>query len=171
MTPQLGGLRFKPRWCNMVALRRPRVLLMALVALFLVAGSIVASPLKASAVTCSGDGCSGVDPQSSGCAADAYTATVYNAAEYSLQTRYSPTCKTNWARLVIYPLGLRCALPGTLRAIQDTGYNQTTYTSTVCNTSVETTFWTPMIYSPVRLVRSSYQSDGSFTSVVYTPWA
>jgi len=155
----------------MMALRKPRFLVTVLFSTLLATAFIVSSPAKASAVTCYGDYCSGVDPQASGCAADAYTATVYNTSIASLQTRYSPTCKTNWARVVIYPTGIGCVYPGTLSAIQDTGYTQTTYTSLVCNTYSETTFWSPMIYSPVRKVRSMFWSDGSFTSPIYTPWA
>lgn len=152
-------------------LARSRTLLMMFAVLLLVAVSLVANPMKASAVGCYGDYCSGVDPESSGCGADAYTATVYNTSIASLQTRYSPTCQTNWARVVIYPTGIGCVYGGGLTAIQDTGYTQSTETSLVCNTYTATTFWTPMIYSPVHLVRSSYQSNGSFTGTIYTPWA
>lgn len=154
-----------------VTLSKSRNWLLMLVALLLVTVSLVGNPTKASAVTCYGDYCSGVDPQSSGCGADAYTATVYNTSIASLQTRYSPTCQTNWARVVVYATGVGCVYPGSLRAIQDTGYTQSTSTSLVCNTYSSTTFWTPMIYSPVHKVRSSYQSDGTFTDTIYTPWA
>ncbi|TMF45805.1 MAG: DUF2690 domain-containing protein [Chloroflexi bacterium] len=55
-------------------------------------------------VTCSGDGCNGLDPEQAGCAADAYTVKV-SGGKVSFRTgyvelRYSPTCGTNWARVI-----------------------------------------------------------------------
>lgn len=129
---------------------------------------VVASP-AAAAVSCYGDYCSGQDPEATGCAADAYTATVYNETSASLQERYSPTCQTNWTRLVVYAPGTSCVDSGTLWAVQDTGYTQTAYTSVVCGAGQ--TFWTPMIYSPVHQVQGRFQSDGFGTPVITTPWA
>jgi hypothetical protein len=125
---------------------------------------------QAHAVSCYGDYCSGQDPSQSGCGADAYIAVSNNFDLGSLQIRYSPTCKTNWAKLVIYATP-HCVLPGGLDAVQDTGYKQSTETRLVCGTGSETTFWTPMIYSPVHKVKAQYQSDGTFTGVVETAWA
>lgn len=129
------------------------------------------SPAPAHAVTCYGDYCSGQDPSRSGCGNDAYTATSLNVSIGSLQTRYSPTCKTNWAKLVVYATGIKCVSPGGLVAVQDTGYKQSTETTLVCGSRSETTFWTPMIYSPVHKVKAQYQSNGTFTEVIETPWA
>ncbi|WP_367576047.1 DUF2690 domain-containing protein [Nocardia mangyaensis] len=133
----------------------------------LAAGVVVATP--AHAVTCYGDYCSGQDPVSSGCANDAYVATVYNNSYFTLQVRYSPTCKTNWARLTMYSPGLiRCSHSGMLRAVQDTSYEQKKYFDSVCaNTSV--TRWTAMIYSPVRKVQGRFTDQNNVTYV--TPWA
>lgn len=130
---------------------------------------IVLSAPKASAVTCYGDNCSGKDPQSSGCANDAYTATAANTASFSLQVRYSPTCKTNWTRLVMYTPGpIKCSRNGMMKAIQDTGYTQQAYFESYC-ANISITRWTPMIYSPVRLVKGTFtDQNGTVTS---TGWA
>jgi hypothetical protein len=157
---------------SIVRPRVSRVIITALFAFVMIAVSLTAAPMKANAVTCYGDYCSGVDPESSGCSADAYTTTVNNDLNFgSLQERWSPTCQTNWTRLVVYPTGAACIYGGGLKAIQDTGYTQSTETTVLCNTYSSTSFWTPMIYSPVHHVRGSYQSDGLFTGTYYTPWA
>lgn len=133
----------------------------------LILGSIaVAAP--ANAVTCYGDYCSGVDPQSSGCSADAFVATSWGNSAFMLETRYSPTCKTNWGRITLYDTGLvGCAPSGTLSAVQDTGYTQSTTISLPCSTPLITR-WTPMIYSPVKQVRTRFTTP---SATYYTPWA
>jgi len=61
--------------------------------------------------------------------------------------------KTNWARYIQYPRGWYFGnVPLELRAKQDTGYTQRRHYG-VNGTGTGTT-WTPMIYSPVRLVRA-----------------
>lgn len=130
---------------------------------------MVAQP--AQAVTCYGDYCSGLLPEQTGCDADAYTATVNNYATGSLQVRYSPTCKTNWARIVVYATGVGCAAYGDLYAVQDTGYQQWANVPATCNTYSSTTYWTPMIYSPVHLVRGVFYNFGRSWDTVVTPWA
>lgn len=47
------------------------------------------------AVGCYGDWCSGRDADATGCSAGSVTTQVYNNKEFSLQVRWSPTCKTN----------------------------------------------------------------------------
>ena len=55
-------------------------------------------------VTCSGNGCNGLDPISTGCARDAITVTatggVVSFSTGTIQLRYSPTCGTNWGRVL-----------------------------------------------------------------------
>ena len=56
-------------------------------------------------VTCSGNGCNGLDPISTGCARDAITVMPSNGGTVSFRTgtiqlRYSPTCGTNWGRVL-----------------------------------------------------------------------
>ncbi len=53
-----------------------------------------------SQATCSGDGCNNIDPVQSGCADGAYTVTFVDTGSAEIQLRYSPTCGTNWGRVV-----------------------------------------------------------------------
>lgn len=71
-----------------------------LLAALLLAGSaaaalLVGSPAPAGAATCFGDYCSGRDPQTSGCAADAYTVASrpFQAAGGVLELRWSPSAR------------------------------------------------------------------------------
>jgi uncharacterized membrane protein len=110
----------------------------------------------AQAVSCYGDYCSGQDPMQTGCGNDATTVAWKDLTGERLELRWSPTCKTNWARLVVYPTGLGCVGGGDLVARQkDTNYTQHSWLGVyICYISTATTYWTPMIYSPVRLVRA-----------------
>jgi len=103
-------------------------------------------------VGCWGDYCSGRDPMQTGCGNDAYTVAAHNEQYASLQIRWSPTCKTNWARLVVYPTGRHTFIYGSLFAHQDTGYEQSTTTPF----SNGGTYWTPMIYSPTHCVKAIF---------------
>jgi hypothetical protein len=121
----------------------------------------VATP--AQAVGCYGDYCSSTDPQATGCSADGQVvaATDVYGGKASLQLRWSPTCKTNWARLYIYPSN-QWFPSGTLTARQSTGYVQN---RSIPSTQGERTHWTPQIYSPTRCVRAEYHSG---SGSVYT---
>jgi len=126
-----------------------------------VGGIAVATPAHAS-VGCWGDWCSGRDPQATGCAADAYTVAWVDVTGARLELRWSPTCKTNWGRYQQYPRGWFMGnVPLELRAVQNTGYTQRL--SYGVNGTPTGTTWTPMIYSPVRLVRAEvvYQCTGA----------
>ena len=150
-----------PRWSSTARRRISAALGTTAVA---VAASIwaMAAPANAAtsahampAVSCYGDYCSGQDPSATGCAADAYTVTSYNDSVGSLQLRWSPTCKTNWTRLVVYPTGHAIFMGGSLWAIQDTGYSQEYNVPT----NSGGTFWTAMIYSPSHCVKSAYYGN------------
>jgi hypothetical protein len=145
--------------------RPPRRLTAVAATVALVAGSVLLGVAPAHAVSCSGDACSGVDPQSSGCASGAYTATSTSFSGGLLEVRYSPTCKTNWSRLTLYSPGFAtCSPHGQLLAVQDTGYQQGVYVPGICYSSPTTSWWTPMIYSPVRKVQGRFLE-------ISTPWA
>jgi hypothetical protein len=118
--------------------------------------AVSATPAAAS-VGCSGDSCSGQDPVATGCSTDAYTITSVDVPDYpgQLQLRYSPTCGTNWARVVTYPTGWHFFLPIDIAAIQDTGYTQGATTDILFPRSSSETFYTPMIYSPIRCVKAT----------------
>lgn len=138
-----------------------------LVALALTTGAVTVATTPAHAVSCYGDNCSGQDPEATGCASGSYTATSYNHAEFSLQVRYSPTCKTNWTRIVMYNPGWRYPRSGTIYAVQDTGYTQSRYVDGGYGAGY--TKWTPMIYSPVRKVQGKFvDQTGAW---YWTPWA
>jgi hypothetical protein len=104
-------------------------------------------------VGCFGDYCSGQSPQQTGCSRDAVTTRSQDLIGARLELRWSPTCKTNWARYIQYERGWYLGnVPLELRAVQDTGYTQR-LSYGVNGTPTGTTF-SPMIYSPVRLVRA-----------------
>ena len=149
------------------SLRFGRVALRLLAATLLAVGiGLVGTAAPASAaVSCYGDYCSGKDPQQTGCAADSYTTAYKDLAGKRLELRWSPTCRTNWARLVVYPTGVGCVTGGDLVAKQDTGYKQSSWLGVyICYISTATTYWTPQIYSPVRLVRAELANE-------YTAWS
>ena len=55
---------------------------------------------KHSQVTCSTEGCDGLNPVTAGCAADAYTVQTAVFSNSYVELRYSPTCGTNWGRVI-----------------------------------------------------------------------
>lgn len=133
-----------------------------------------ASQLKPVAnVGCWGDWCSGKDPQTTGCANGAITvssvpiekATVVPGTDQRywqqvaiLDLRWSPTCKTNWARLsVTTQNGVN-----RLFVTQDTGYEQSKATAGWLGDTYPGVFYTAMIYSPVARCRA-WITGGSFS--------
>ncbi|WP_433077793.1 DUF2690 domain-containing protein [Dactylosporangium sp. CA-052675] len=122
-----------------------------MLALVLGMTGVVAVQTPALAVTCWGDWCSGQDPDGSGCSADAYTvASARIPGTYTyIELRWSPTCKTNWARV---PITWGTQSPDSLRAYQcSTGYTQ----RGVVNSGGDYS-WTAMIYSPVQKVQAQW---------------
>lgn len=143
-------------------LRRGRWRFVMIVAAMVFASfASLAGPAHAQAgyVSCWGDWCSGQDPNTTGCSADAYTvADVWlpGFVAQHLQVRWSPTCKTNWARFIYDPS------PVWLKAVQpSTGYTQSRIISNAVNS------WTPMIYSPTRCVYAAVQTQ---TWGAYQTW-
>lgn len=107
----------------------------------------VAVSAPAQAVGCYGDYCSGKDPQSTGCSADAITFASNNVygTGYTIELRWSPTCKTEWARI---SAGGWTSGVDSLGVVQpSTGYQQWGVAG-----SNATYKWSKMIYSPVRCV-------------------
>jgi hypothetical protein len=134
----------------------------AMTALIAFGGVIVGSTGTASAdglpggVSCYGDYCSGQDPVATGCDKDAITIASAEPDDGAGQVdlRWSPTCKTNWARWQQYPTGwcVTCT-PNALIAVQDTRYTQELDWFDNGTTPADNgTYWTPMIYSPVHKV-------------------
>lgn len=145
--------------------RLVRIRLPALFIAAAVAAALVAFPQPAHAghvsshVSCWGDWCSGQDPQATGCAADAYTvahARIPGTWSY-VELRWSPTCKTNWARV---HSSWGTSYPWALRAVQrDTGYQQVG----VVNSSGSYS-WTRQIYSPRLCVYGAWTGPPGTTA-------
>lgn len=139
---------------------------LAVTALILGGAAFIAAP--ANAVTCYGDYCSGVDPSVSGCSSGAFTTASWGNSSFIMEVRWSPTCQTNWTRITMYDTGIiGCAPAGSLSAVQDTGYTQSTSINPPCSTPTFTR-WTPMIYSPVHHVRGRFITP---SATYYTPWS
>jgi hypothetical protein len=132
----------------------PKRLLAMLGALLLASlGATVAAQPAAASVGCYGDYCSGKDPMATGCANNAVTVTGTDLGWGYLSLRWSPTCKTNWARLYVCPT--RTLGPGYVIAQQSTGYYQTGPIYAIASwTPQSETVWSPMIYSPVLCVKA-----------------
>jgi hypothetical protein len=117
-------------------------------------GSIVTTSGPAAAATCSGNSCTGQDPIATGCANDAVTVASIKLP-YVVQTldlRWSPSCKTNWARMQYdaYPTWLRAIQPnrgdGLPRVVQISGRSNGNS-------------WSAMIYSPTLCVYADVQTS------------
>ncbi|MFJ8435528.1 DUF2690 domain-containing protein [Kitasatospora sp. NPDC094019] len=64
----------------------------------------LAAPTASAAVTratagCYGSSCNGKDPVDMGCNTDAYTVESAYSAKGTIELRYSPSCRSNWARI------------------------------------------------------------------------
>ncbi|MFI6762831.1 DUF2690 domain-containing protein [Micromonospora sp. NPDC050417] len=132
---------------------------LALGLLFAVAG-VDAVTNSAQAATCWGDYCSGQDPQAAGCGTDAYTvasARIPGTFSSYVELRWSPSCKTNWARV---PASWGQSYPWQLRAYQcATGYHQTGVSDSSSDYS-----WTRMIYSPTLGVSARWTGQPGSTA-------
>lgn len=112
---------------------------------------------SASAASCWGDWCSGEDPVATARANDARTiAYREDIVGARLELRWSPTCKTAWARWHQYPRGWNM---GTvvleLATIQDTGYVQKVNLEGRNAPKDNDTSWSPMVYSPDHGVKAA----------------
>ena len=77
------------------------VALMGMTALVGVSTAAASTTLHGhSRVPCSAKGCNGQDPLMTGCAADARTVQTAVLSTAFVQLRYSPTCGTNWGRVI-----------------------------------------------------------------------
>lgn len=117
-------------------------------AIGLVFSMALISAANASAATCYGDYCSNKDPQSTGCSSDARTVSytdVYHSRSYVgfLELRWSPSCKTNWARFTP-----QSGLNYKVRAVQP----ETGYAVDWRQYSPWQTGWSNQIYSPTKCV-------------------
>lgn len=140
-----------------------RVIVVLVAVCTLGGASLAAAPnfATAASASCYGDWCSGKDPSSTGCANDgrtvasndlyeqrgAFNGDVYWAYVGKIELRWSPSCKTNWARLTTTD----SSGMNTLKVVQDTGYTQSKSTVPMWGGLTKPgVYWTPMIYSPQR---------------------
>lgn len=130
-----------------------RAVLASAAAIPLAAAALAAGAAPAQAVSCYGDYCSGKDPMATGCGSDGRTVASVDITGARIELRWSNRCKTNWARYIQYPRGWYFGnVPLELRAVQAGGYTQRrSYGNEGTGTG---TTWTPMIYSPRKLVRA-----------------
>ena len=94
----------------------------------------------AQAASCSGRGCNGKDPADTGCSAGstvADTAGMFTSGTAEL--RWSPTCRTNWVRVVNYSGG-----QGALRITVWTGSDRVGFPAP----GTPGTHWGNMVYAP-----------------------
>lgn len=140
-----------------------------------------AQPAAAS-VGCWGDYCSGKNPVTTNCIAGAYAIASSPISHRELQAgvitigggyvgeiklMWSPTCRTNWARLNL----ARSAEVFRISAIQETGYTQTYELPRTFDIAKGGIYDSPIIYSPVRSVRAQV-TGGLFLAprVATTSW-
>lgn len=125
-----------------------------------------AAPAAPAPGTCWGDYCSGKNPSTTKgpngqyCSSSAYTTasrSMPGDSRWRIELRWSPSCKTNWARWV------GPASPRALTALQNTGYRQTRILGGGGS------WYTPMIYSPGKAVKAT----GCHTTAgcISTAWA
>lgn len=118
----------------------------------LTAPTAAAVPSTTAASACktnpSDNTCDGVDPQTSGCAADAYTVSGGTATgpAGTVELRYSPSCKTNWGR-VLQPNGNI-----TVFVIREDGASRYSVEYNWPTTPI----WSPMLYAPVQRAQAGY---------------
>lgn len=120
--------------------------LLACFVLTSVGALVPGAPAQAASPTCYGDYCSGTDPEATKCSADAYTVAhqTWDGWSARLELRWSPSCKTNWARVNTNP-------PALMAVQCRTGYTQA---GVVANNG--TFWWTRQIYSPHLTVRADW---------------
>lgn len=146
--------------------RRLARVILVLLGMSALLGSSVVMASPALAVGCYGDYCSGKDPQATGCSSGAYTVEAVPLYEWrlnyvgspdgywkrvgTLELRWSPTCKTNWARA---SMSDSTAIQS-LYVTQETGYQQGHRMAGWWGGSSPGNYYTPMIYSPVLRCRA-----------------
>jgi hypothetical protein len=108
-------------------------------------------------VTCSGNGCNGLDPQASGCSADAKTLASarliapFDGVDYgSIEMRYSNICGTQWIRInsrITDCSGEPCANDATITRLSGPDGGSITFSDTGRPAAGEPSQWSRMVYS------------------------
>lgn len=127
---------------------------------------------KISALSCSGRGCDGLDPEATGCSADAKTlASEDHIDGGKVELRWSKNCDTKWARVT------RANRYQTTAWLQTTPYDLDTTVSGSWDGLVSKLVWGNMSYSPgQKLSACTYISNclggcGAITDYKCTPLA
>jgi len=135
---------------------------MGLVGTLLFVGSVLTAPTASAASTRAVAGavpavsacqanpndanCDGVDPEASGCAADAYTVASATGQAGTVDLRYSPSCKTNWGRLLKPNMNISVFV---IRQDGASAYS-------IWYSWPTAPIWSPMLYSPVQKAQAGY---------------
>lgn len=156
-----------------------RAIVLAVAILTSTSASLVAAT-PAQAVSCYGDWCSGQNPETTGCSVGAKpvastrleimhvvpgTDQVWWQDIGLLELRWSPTCKTNWARV---SLSANADYMHTIIVQQDSSYEQRKSTQGYLWGTRAGVFYTNMIYSPVR--RCYARVEGGYWRRSWTDW-
>ncbi len=102
--------------------------------------------------------CNNQDPVKQGCN-DGYTVSTASFAQGKVELRYSPTCKSNWAKVTNFT-GNGYTFAQIMRE-DGKSYSYDSYSSTV---------YTNMVYSPVLKAKASGKACGSSCSSASTGW-
>ena len=97
-----------------------------------------------SQVTCSGNGCNGLNPETTGCGADAYTVQTAVFSNTSVELRYSRRCGANWGRVT-------SRVGRAFLVIRTQRIDGLTYTFTGGNFNYA---WSAMVYAPTVRARA-----------------
>jgi Protein of unknown function (DUF2690) len=102
-------------------------------------------------VTCTGNGCNNQDPQQTGCNIGAYTVQTGVLAREFIELRYSPTCKTNWAR-VENRVGNNDVFLVLIERIDGLTYGSKGLVGPIA--------WSNMVYAPIAKARACVSVNG-----------
>jgi hypothetical protein len=126
-----------------------------------------------SAVDCTGTGCNGKDPEDTGCSQDAATVASQTvtfspgtqATSILMELRWSPTCKTNWARARVL------SAPAGAAALTLAVYLEDASGQAVAGTQAQATgtlVYGPLWYAPTQKVQACVAVSGPIKGGVCT---
>lgn len=91
----------------------------------------------------------GADPEATGCSAGATNAAQATRDGMTFQLRWSPSCQTNWVRILNYPGNIPASQrDGLWMDVRDTGRGHGE--SFTGSTNISGTRWGNMVYSPAN---------------------
>lgn len=135
---------------------------------------ISAEDSVSAAATCYGSTCAAKDPSDTGCSGDAYTVTSrsvtsIDAIKFTVQLRYSRTCRAFWARFVL--TGDSTCSSGAVIQMQNSDTGSTaTLNSTRSKDAHGCNFFTDMSNGNNKYARVRLRPYGQYIESVYTSW-